>query len=385
MLKAVKRYLIITAILIAASVTLALLKNNTYISEYIFSRGFSRWYIYIIGSVTSLLSFSLYEILLTAIIIWFLILLIKLIGNLRKKDFGKAAKKVFTIVAVVLSLVLMYNITASFAYYRYPLEIELYDEKPDKTEVIAIAQYFMEDFNTLSEKFDRDNEGNIIPPYTFSELSDKLKTEFKRLGGGYFSSYIPSAKPMIFSEIMSYMGFSGVFMSITGEPNINVNIPPMDLPMVIAHEMAHSAGIMRENEANLTAYYLLLTSSDNYLRYSGYCSTFGQMTAAVYYLNSSEEYQALIDGYNPKILKEYQNASKFWLKYQSFFNNISDFINDVYLKISGIIEGTKSYENPFDVIDTGETDENGDVIYDIVYSNVQKIYFKIYTAVKYNA
>lgn len=378
MSKANKRFLLAVLVLAAAITLLALLRNNVYISEYVFSRGISRWYIYAAGNAASLLPFPLYEILLSAAVISLLAVIVKTIRNLRKRQYGNALKKTLCTVTVILSIVLFYNVTASFCYYREPLDIIDYKEKPAKEEILAMAGYFMEDFNALSEKMQRDSEGNVIAPYGFKGLSEKIKSEFKRLPAGYFSTYIPDAKPMLFSEIMSYMGFSGIFMSLTGEPNINVSIPAMSLPAVTAHEMAHSAGVMREKDANLVSYYLLLTSDDDYLRYSGYVSTFNQMLAAVYYLNTEEEYNALYGLYSQKTLKEYRNASAYWDKYQSLFNGITEFFNDLYLKLSGIPEGVANYDNPYDLIDTGETDGDGQPVYDIVFSDVQKIYFMIY-------
>ncbi|MDD4002817.1 MAG: DUF3810 family protein [Clostridia bacterium] len=371
-----KKQLITIAVLILILTVLSLLKLNTYISEYIFARGVSRYYISGMGSLSSLFSFSLFEIIVAALIIYLIYFIIKTIRLLVKKNYLRAVKRVLAVISVFLSIVILYNITASFCYNRNYVSLNLDEKKPEKTQVYAAAEYFLNDYNAIAESFDRNESGNIIPPYSFEKLSDKLRKEFLKLGDDYFNK-VPRAKPMIFSEIMSYMQFSGVFMSITAEPNININIPPQNLPIVMAHEMAHASGVMRENEANLISYYILLNSDDEYLRYSGYSATFGQMQSAVYNTNGQEEYENL--KLSPLIIKESHNAFLFWQKYENFFSGITNFFNDLYLKISGVKEGTISYDNPREeIIDTGETDEQGEIIYEIEYSTVQKIYFTIF-------
>jgi hypothetical protein len=379
-IKPLLKHIIALLILAAALTVLQALKQDRYISEYVFARGISRYYIEGVGRVTSLLPFSLYEIIVALLIIYLIYFVVKFIRLLIKKRFLKATKRILSLAVAALCLVLLYNSTASFAYNREPLNLNLTEEKPDAERVYAIAQHVLNDYNALAQSFERDAQGNIIPPYGFSALSDKIKAEFDRLVGGYFGQP-PRAKPMLFSEVMSYFGLSGIFMSITAEPNINAGMPPKDLPGVVAHEMAHSSGVMRENEANLTAYYLLLSSSDGYLRYSGYAATFGQMLAAVNYVCGEEQYNELKNSIDPLIIKENINAMQYWAKYDSFFDDIADFFNNLYLKLSGVKEGTISYQNPYEVIDTGETDEEGEPVIEINFSNVQKIYFTVYDGV----
>lgn len=380
MIKKLKNQIITILILILFIVILSLLKNNSYISEYVFARKISRFYIETIGSITKFLPFSLYEILIVIATIVLVIELIKIIKNLIKKNYYVTLKKIFNVATIILSIVFIYNLTASMSYNRNLLDLNLNEEKPQEEIVLQATQYFLNDYNQIAQNLERDEKGNIILPYTVKQLSEKIKEEYAKLNSDFFGKP-QTAKPMIFSEIMSYMGFSGVFMSITAEPNINKNIPPQSLPMVTAHEMAHSAGIMRENEANLLAYYVLLNSDDEYLRYSGYSASFSQMLTAVLFTCGQDEYNSLKENISQLIIKENQNAAIYWSEHKSIINGISEFINDLYLKISGIEEGTASYQNPYDVTDTGQTDEQGEIVYEINYSKIQKMYFTIYNII----
>jgi hypothetical protein len=366
-------------LLLASIFALSFLKNDEYVSEYVFARGVSREYLKAVSTLTSLLPFSLYEALATAAVVGAIVFLVGLIKRLKRKQYALAVKKILSVAALALCFILLYNATASFSYGRSPMSLEIGRQKPDAGQVYDAALYFMQDFNELGQSFERDGEGNIIPPYSFSKLSDVIREEFSRLDGDYFGPAL-KAKPMLYSKLMSYLGFSGIFMSITAEPNINADIPPSQLPLVMAHEMAHSAGVMREGDANLLSYFLLLSSRDGYLRYSAYMSTFGQMLTAVYHACGQQNMDELNAIYSPLIRKESSNNRQYWIRHENFTNTISDFLNDLYLKLSGVKSGTGSYTEPgeWEVIDTGEEDEEGNPIFEIYYSDIQYIYFDIY-------
>jgi hypothetical protein len=375
--KIYKKHVILLSVFAFLLIMLSLLKGNEYISEYVFARGISRAYIKGVGTFTALLPFSVYEILIMAAFVYLIIVIIYIIKNLAGKNYQKALKRFMSFVAVMLAVVILYNVSASFAYKRQPLDLGLNREKPGSDIVFAAAQYFINDYNQIAENMERDDKGNIIPPCSFNELSLRLQAEFRKYDDGYMGE-AARAKPMLFSEIMSYLGFSGVFMALTAEPNINVNVPPKELPLVCAHEMAHSAGIMKENEANLMSYYILLNSQDPYLRYSGYGAAFYQIMGAVYFACGQQKYNQLAQQISPLIYKENANSAQYWENYASFLNGITEFFNDLYLKLSGIKEGTASYENPYQADDTGEIDDDGNVIYEITYSDVQYMFFTIY-------
>jgi hypothetical protein len=372
-----KKHIILLSVFVLLLITLSLLKGNEYISEYVFARGISRAYIKGVGAVTALLPFSVYEILAVAAFVYLIIVIIHIIKNLARKNYVKALKRFMSFVSVVLAALILYNVSASFAYKRQPLDLGLNREKPESDVVFAAARYFLNDYNQIAQNMERDDKGNIIPPYAFNELSLRLQAEFEKYNDGYTGTAM-RAKPMLFSEIMSCLGFSGVFMALTAEPNINVDVPPKELPLVCAHEMAHSAGIMKENEANLMSYYILLNSQDPYLRYSGYGAVFYQIMSAVYFVCGEQEYNELREQISPLIYRENANSAQYWDNHASFLNNITEFFNDLYLKLSGIKEGTASYENPYQIDDTGETDEEGNIIYEITYSDVQYMFFTIY-------
>lgn len=376
--KKIKRKIIAILLLALALSALLMLKGNAYISEYIFSRGIARFYLAAVGAVTSLLPFSLYEILVAAAVALLIAFIVKSILRLKRRHFAKLANGFASLAVIVLSVIVLYNMTASFAYSRQSADLKLSGRTPEKEQVPDIAYHFLQDFNSLAESLERDGTGSVVVPYTFGELSTLCKVEFSRLEGDFFNSHITDAKPLLLSPLVSYFGITGVFFAPTSEPNINTNSPNSQLAVTMLHEMAHSSGVMRENEANLIAYYLALSSENDFIRYSGYMATMGQMSAAVLYTAGNKAYQDFYGSYSDKIVAEQRYNREFWSDYSSVIDDVSSFFNDLYLKLSGIKEGVSSYHNDYEIIDSGEQDEQGEPIFEIHYSLIQRIYFTVY-------
>ena len=178
-----------------------------------------------------------------------------------------------------------------------------------------------------------------------------------------------------------------------GEPTVNRSTPASDVAQTMAHEMAHAKGVMREGEANFVAYYLLLSSADDYLRYCGYFSTFYSALTAVNADSSKKtDYDEIRKGMAPEIRNEIIAANKFWSEKSKqpgiagflnrVFEKVGDFMNDIFLKSNGAENGSGSYSDKItdgEISDTGQTNpDTGEIIYAVTYSSVQKMYFAVY-------
>ncbi len=350
----------------------------------------SKYIVFVMGHITSVLPFSLYEWTLILVIAGVIALVVLAIVGLCKKKYFAVLKGICIFSVVAIAFGNLYTLSAGFAYYRKPLEIERSETVYKGDILLDIANGFADDMNALSAQLPRDENGNVISPYSVGELAEKLREEYKRLDGDYFFSYTPKAKKLVNGWFMTSSGFTGVSFLPFGEPNVNGMTPASDLPQTMAHELAHTKGVMRENEANLTAYWLLLSSDDPYLRYCGYFATLGTMYSAVAIGNNYdfEKADEFWQNVAPEFKKEQSNATEFWLNYRGPFAFLTDFLdragrwfNDLYLKINGADDGEGSYNNPWDIIETPVIDpDTGETIitYEPVYSEIHKIYFAIY-------
>jgi len=215
----------------------------------------------------------------------------------------------------------------------------LADTEVTEAKLYDAAAFYVKELNETSAAMERGGEGNVRPSYGFGELADRLNAEFSALGGGYFAECEVRPKAVLLSVPMSYLGITGIYFPFYAEANVNVNIPPYELPVTMAHEMAHAKGVSRENEANIVAYALCIRSGDDYLRYSGL------MNAAAVLLNAlpEESRKELRGELDEEILAEYAAANEHYAKYDGWIDGISSFFNDLFLKSNGVAGGTRSY------------------------------------------
>jgi len=363
-------------ILISIFITLCFLKESKDVSNWLAINVSSRW-IRIFGRIFSAIPFSVYELSLVATGIAVIAISVVFVKRLIKRRFSKAFSLFLALFIGIFCVANVYTITASFSYSRGKLQLPGIDYSLSDEDVKTLSTQFLEEFNFLSKKMKRDNTGSVVCPYSFNKLSKLLEKEFERIEeftGDFLFDYTPKPKKLTFSWVTSEMQITGVFFAPYGEVNINGRMPDVDLPVTMAHEMAHAKGIMREYEANLIAYYLTCSSEDDYLRYCGYASVCGRVFSAVHF--DSELRKSLYSSLDPLIYTEYENVEKFWQKYD-LFSKIADFFNDIYLKLQGVKEGVNDYVDGDIIVDVPVTDGEGNIIIEsrYYYSDLQKIIY----------
>ena len=332
----------------------------------------------VVGRIVSILPFSVYELfVLLAVAGGITLLVLGIVGLAKRKRRAVLNGLLGTLIAV-LYVCNVYTVSAGFAYYRARPPVPVATRAYENDEAIAAAAYFAADFSAISDKMERDGNGCVISPYTTRQLSDKLAAEFERMGD-YYYRYTPRAKGMVASKLMSALRLTGITFLPLGESNVNTDAPPSEIPQTMAHEMAHAKGVMREGDANLVSYYLLLSSEDEYLRYCGYYSCYSEMRAAAA-ISGADEAQMTALGYPEAVRAEYAYSSTYWKAQPDIVGKVSEFFNNLYLKLNGAKDGTDSYHEPnnWDIVDTGEKDEFEQPIYKPVYSELMKVFFAIY-------
>lgn len=396
-------FIILLAVLIGA---LLLLKLSVSICEW-YSRNISAGIVKGIGAVTKYIPISLYEILLYVAIAFILLFLLIIIIRLCRKRFKGALSAFCNLCLIVLSVALLYTASASLNYSRAPVDIPLYSQEMNADKVYDAASAHIARLNKLASEVDRDEDGNVVSPYTLDELGAKLQALYdENLRSDYFSDNQVNVKKWLAPRILAELHISGVYFAPTAEANINTLNAAWALPVTTAHEMAHAKGVMRESDANLTAYYITMISDDPYIAYSGCMNTFGDILDAAAVMCDKEEYSALRESVDDKVFYDWKSYGELWSNYNKL-SSVGEFFNNIYLKLSGIKSGTQDYnpsmgiENPSGgddslivgdggVIINGDgdfvtIDENGNIIIDgggiggkVVYTAVQKMTFGLY-------
>ena len=373
--------LITTGALLVLLVVLLLLKTNVKICEFV-ATTFARAWIWLNGNFFGWLPFSVFELFVIVAIVALVVSIVRIIKHLCKHKYKRALSILLTVAIVALSGVNLYTVTASFSYGREPLPDEMLTKHSGETvtyqDALNIAEYVVEQLNESYRATPHDADGNVILP-SLSELNTILQQEYKRLDSDYFSPFTPNVQPILNKRIMSEMHTVGIFFAPSGEPNINVTRMDVYTISTMAHELAHAKGVMRESDANTVAAYLLLTSDNAFLRYSGYVKCMSNaMHMVQMFPNSNNDFNRLHESVDIGIRYELANYSEHWEQY-TLFEDISEFFNDIYLKLQGQGNGTGSYVEPPVTEGTGQVDKDGNEIVTIVnFSNMQNLLLTLY-------
>lgn len=376
------RRLIVLLVLVVLFVTLTLLKSSPKVCEF-FARTFARAWIFIFGNAFGWIPFSLYELFLIVVIVGGITVVVMLIVLLAKRKWQTLLTTALILCIAVVSFLNIYTATASFSYGRDKLPDEVYTEFSGEDfsleQALELANTIIELANADYRNTEHDAEGNIVYPYSLSELSDLLAKEYERLEDSYFSAYTPRGKWIINKTIMSEMHIVGVFFAPFGEANINGYETNLYLPHTLAHEQAHGKGVMREYDANLVASYILLTSNNPYLRYGALVKVmFSALGIVGLYPNSTQVYEQLYNKIEAGIFAERSNYSQFYGQFDTL-DNIGEFFNDLYLKLNKQENGTGSYFKPGEKIGTGEKDDDGKEIVQVInFSGTQNLLIKLF-------
>lgn len=339
--------------LIVSLVLLAILKTNKDICE-AWTRGLGQFHSLLFGVINEQLPFSITDLLILCIIVWMIVLFIFAIINFVHKKLWQGVGKMLTIAITILSILTMYNATFEMAYNRHPLDIPLYQESIPKEKYYSIVEYFVDDLNTCINELEFEENGDIKKPYSTGVLNRKLKEEYKKITSDYYGFYTPTVKNMATSFLYTWFGITGWYFAPTGEAAVNYKTTNGEKPMSYAHEMAHAKGVANEDGAQMVASYICLNSEDPYIRYSGYLNTFYSILNMANYSNVENAYKILRNKVDNKFFSNYNYIHKFW-KDNALMIKLGDAINDWYLKISGQLDGTTSYQdNPPEIDDDGK-------------------------------
>lgn len=323
--------------------------------------GFGEWYattIYplFVNSIARILSplpFSVVEFALYALLLIGLFFFARGLWHVFQKKrrllsfFGSCAKKVLLLAELLL---LVYTLTCGINYHRIPFSVkEGFDvQKSSVQELIGLCESLTQDLQTLTPLVPRDTNGCALVPEHAPQIAAQAMTN---LGSLYpsLAGYYPNPKILVVSEILSYQHLTGVYSPFTIEANVNGDMTAYNLPLTLCHELSHLTGFMREDEANFIGYLACRNSEDISFRYGG------TLLAYIYATNAlaKEDREAwkqirmqLPEEANIDLIAN--NA--FWDRYEGKIAEVSDKVNDTYLKLNNQTDGIKSYGRVVDLL-----------------------------------
>ena len=306
-----------------------------------------------LGAVTAFLPFSLMEVAGTALVLVFLLLLVWLIVTLIRRRGAQlaAAKRLIAFATVVLYGVGIFLWVWCSTYFAPPLYDGVITRRGvTNEELFETAALMLEGANRLSGEVSRDADGHLAENLdaliaSSAGLFDTLGREFPAL-----SSSTAKPKKMLYSKLMSKTNFTGIYLGLTGEANINKNAPLALIPATIAHELAHSCGAGAEDTANFFGIAACLTSGIPAYEYSGYLQGLILVGNALYSADK-DLYLEIAEQFGEYVRIDLRDNSAYWAMYENKrAAAVMTAVYDGYLKANQQESGVNSYGECVDLL-----------------------------------
>ena len=354
--------LYISGVLFAAGILLYILAANVGGFADGYSSTVYKFIVTVISAVTGIFPFSLYEIiiLLTVAGAFFAIgRLIYLMIRKKGRRLSILASYGSTLLTIVTAVFFVFMTNSGVNYHRSHFADAIGLESGagcTPEELTETVYYLAENANIYAGRIELDENNVCAEAETLR--SDAVQA-MRRLAEIYpvLDYPLPQPKAVICSHPMSMAYITGIFSPFTIEANYNRDNVAYNLPFVLCHELAHICGVMDEKEANFVAYLACINSDSDYFRFSGYANGLCYLLGDYAEVAGDFEYDMLFRYLHPQVLAEYDNENAYWGSLYSegddIFSEISNAVtdtvatmsetlNDAYLVVNGVEEGTHS-------------------------------------------
>lgn len=341
-------------ILFGIAFLLQLLGRTSEGFAYAYSTTVYRFLVAAVGRAMSIVPFSVTEIGLYVLILLAAAGLVLVMYRIRQKrlsiwqGIGRIAAAASLTVSV---LFLIFTMAGGINYYRTPFSKEagFFTENSSQEQLAALCYLLVQEINEASREIESDEAGVLVLP---EDLCRIAKAAMYSLGDTYpqLDGYYPDPKPILISRILSVQKIQGIYSPFTMEANYNQEMPTVDIPVTICHELSHLRGYMREEEANFIAYLACSRSGNAAFQYSGAILAWIHCSNALYRDGGIETYRELYAELCDAAKQDLAARSIFWKQFDGKIAEVSNQVNDRYLKINKQEAGTKSYGRMVDLL-----------------------------------
>ena len=226
-------------------------------------------------------------------------------------------------------------------YYRVPLHNKI-NLKTDYNlnQLSKTLNILVKKSNDLHSKLTAHDSIPVYVPYDLNTVSRIIERDFKFYE--YSKKFKPKIKNSLFSNVLSFMGFSGYINPFTLEAQINMKIPKLNYITTASHEMAHQLGISNESEANYVAFFSSINNNDPFIKYAGYIFALKYCYNDLYNKNKDLATE-IFSKLNIGIIKNFKEDNSFWKKYSNPIEPYLKKLYGIFLKNKGQTKGIKTY------------------------------------------
>lgn len=238
-------------------------------------------------------------------------------------------------------------------YYRQPLAdiLQLEVQPASPAELAALCSDLLNRLSDLRPLLPEDEQqvmqltGGKWRALGRAQLGFDQVSQWLPQVGGHFG--VP--KGVMLSKWWSFTGTAGMYFPFTGEANINMAIPDVNIPATACHEMAHQRGFAREDEANYLAYLACVNHPDIEFQYSGLFLALSQSMRALSRADA-DSYAIIQADYPPGLIRDLKANHDFWQSFSGPVEQLSERMNDAYLKANRQVDGVQSYGRMVDLL-----------------------------------
>lgn len=303
-------------------------------------------FVSLLRRATAALPFSAAELLCVLGVLAAVYFLVRGMYRIINAEQKKAAiyRLLLAILCAVLSVYAVFCFLWGVYYYtdRFYEQSGLTAQELSVDELYAVTALFAEKLTAADAAVPRDTDGRVdaARETILADANAVYASLYERFP--FLEQGSEPIKPVHFSRLMSYLGFTGFYCPFTGESNVNMDSPIAALPTTCVHELSHRRGIATEQECNFLAILAAAESDNAVFRYSGCLSGYIHLSNALYRVDYAR-WQALYDTLPDTVLADLYFSNDYWAQFEGSVRAASDAVYDGFLKSYGNELGIRSY------------------------------------------
>lgn len=339
---------------VLAGIIMALSRIDANVTERVYSRTIFPVVSSAIGLVASIFPFSVIGIVIWCAVPVVLLWIVHIVRRLRKSGDRRSMwlSALRTVIFVPSLIFFIFAVTCAPNFSRLtfaeqsglPVRDSTSDELAELCRALA--------GKTAAAREEITEADGIFSAGEFDTLSQDALAAFSALREDYpfFQRVYVAPKAIPGSEILSYIETTGFYSCFTSEPNVNTHMPDLELPFTMCHELAHTSGFMREDEANFIGYLACKKSDNPALRYSGLICALNYSMNRLYSVDR-DSYNEIRGTYTDGMLRDLAQLNAYW---QPYFKTASaktySTVNNAFLKLNNQSDGRQSYGRMVDLL-----------------------------------
>jgi hypothetical protein len=328
--------------LVTLSAVVFILSLNAHAVEYLYADRFYLFTSILQRFISSLVPFALGDLIYLLLVLYIISKIFVFVKKAFKGNLKRADRILIPVKTInfILLLYLIFKLSWGLNYSRPSVadQLNIHNEKYNNEQLISLAELFVKKINTL-QHIDK-------PKLSINRLSSLAANSYVSLEkkNMLFEYHIESVKPVLISWAITKIGIEGYYNPLSGEANVNMMLPNVNLPFVTCHEIAHQLGIGREDEANLVGYLAAINSKDKFFQYS---AAYAMLKSILFEIRIKvpEEYERLYSTINKKTIADMETDKDFWRKHNNQMFGYLDVAFDRFLKLNNQKKGTDSYQD----------------------------------------